>query len=320
MPNVFKINLFCWKDIKEKKSVYQDYCIEHNILGWGWTRGENPSPVETLDEYKEDYINNKNEGKKLANLTKACNQAKEMREGDFCWTYAEGQWYLGKIGGGFCFRPPDKEYPAFGMYRKCEWTHIEEYDLVPGNVCVRSKSDGTLKCVSEKENFYIYCKDLYNGKKASQSLGLDFWELAHYEDLEDLVGLYLQKQEGYFVIPSTNKTGTKDYEYKLIQNGSPHREAVIQCKNNDNISPEVWGKFETGDYQDLNVYILTVKEDTHPEGDEKNYKKSNDIFAYTGYNGRIKVFNKDKLKNWAQDNIKILPQRVQKFLELSKKS
>ena len=136
-----------------------------------------------------------------------------------------------------------------------------------------------------------------------------------YEDLEDIVGLYLQKEEGYLIFPSTNKIGTKDYEYMLVQKSEPYKKAIIQCKNNSCISEDNWKKFEEGEYDDKIVYILTIKEDPHTK--EKYTKCSEtEIFEWS-YNGRILVFNSEKLKKWAKDNKLILPERIKKYLEMS---
>lgn len=315
MTNIYKINLFTY-DVKEEDcnhttQDYKNYCLKNDILGWGWSRGKEAALVNTLDEYKEDYA--KSYGKSHS-LSIACNKIKYMQEGDYCWTYIDGNWYLGKIYGKFKFTAPDN-YPAFGMLRGCKWRRIEDSDLVPGCISVYSINDRTVKHLDEKDDFVHYCELLYNNNK-QKSLKLNFWHLVHYEDLEDIVGLYLQKEKNYLIFPSTNKTGTKDYEYKLVQKFNPYKNAIIQCKNNDNIEEEIWNKFESGEYKNLQIFILTIKEDIHPE--KSNYEKcSNHIFKWSFDNNRINVFDSEKLKQWAIDNKNILPKRIQKFLDIS---
>ena len=211
------------------------------------------------------------------------------------------------------FYAPD-DYPEFGMQRRGEWKPIENKDLIPGIVLTYSRKDGTIRFIENNASFVKYCQYLYRDL-AEKPQNLNFWALAHYEDLEDIVGLYLQKEEGYLIFPSTNKIGTKDYEYMLVQKSEPYKKAIIQCKNNSCISEDNWKKFEEGEYDDKIVYILTIKEDPHTK--EKYTKCSEtEIFEWS-YNGRILVFNSEKLKKWAKDTKLILPERIKKYLEMS---
>ena len=306
--NIFKINLFSFDFEDENKhngEHYKKYCIDNNILGWGWPR-KNNTEVKTLKEYHKDYG-------KSRSLSIACNQIAPMKEGDYVWSYVSGQWYLGKIFGDFLFYAPD-DYPEFGMQRRCEWKPIENKDLIPGIVLTYSRKDGTIRFIENNASFVKYCQYLYRDL-AEKPQNLNFWALAHYEDLEDIVGLYLQKEEGYLIFPSTNKMGTKDYEYMLVQKSEPYKKAIIQCKNNSCISEDNWKKFEEGEYDDKIVYILTIKEDPHTK---EKYTKcpETEIFEWS-YKGRILVFNSEKLKKWAKDNKLILPERIKKYLEMS---
>lgn len=309
--NIFKINLFSFDFEDENKhngEHYKKYCKNHNILGWGWPR-KNSTEVKTLKEYHEDYG-------KSRSLSVACNQIASMQEGDYVWAQMEGQWYLGKVLGDFIFSAPDG-YPEFGMQRRCEWRPIKNKDLIPGNVLTYSRKDGTIRFIENNESFARYCQYLYEDLKEKPQ-NLNFGDLAHYEDLEDIVGLYLQKESGYLIFPSTNKMGTKDYEYMLVQKNEPYKKAIIQCKNNSCISEYNWKKFEEAEeYKDKKVYILTIKEDPYPEGKYVKCSET-DIFKWRSKDERILVFNSDKLKKWAKDNIVVLPERIKEYMEMSK--
>ena len=306
--NIFKINLFSYdvNDANHNRDEYKKYCIDNNILGWGWQRGDNAKEVDSLEKYHEDYGKSKS-------LSVACNQIAPMKDGDYVWTYVGGQWYLGKVLGNFIFHAPNG-YPRFGMQRKCQWKPVKNKDLIPGNILTYSRRDGTIRRIENNDSFEKYCQYLY-GDLAEEPKNLNFWDLIHYEDLEDMVGLYLQKEENYLVLPSTNKIGTKDYEYMLIQKTEPYKKAIIQCKNNSSIGEDNWKKFEEGEYKEFQIYILTIKEDTHPK--EKYLEHSKTEMFSMSYNKRIFVFNKDKLKEWAKANFYILPERVKKYIEIS---
>lgn len=319
--NIFKINLFSYNvnDEKHNNEEYKKYCIENNILGWGWPRSSEAKKVTSLDEYHKDYEEQEKHKdpqhyKRSKSLSVACNQIAPMKEGDYVWSYVSGQWYLGKIFGDFLFYAPD-DYPEFGMQRRCEWKPIENKDLIPGIVLTYSRKDGTIRFIENNASFVKYCQYLYRDL-AEKPQNLNFWALAHYEDLEDIVGLYLQKEKDYLIVPSTNKMGTKDYEYMLINKNEPNKKAIIQCKNNSCINEEIWKKFEESEYKGYQIYILTIKEDKHPNEKYKSNLET-EMFKWSFDNERILVFNKDKLKEWAKENINILPERVKKYIEMS---
>lgn len=318
--NIFKFNLFSYNikitnENKHDKDEYKTYCINNNILGWGWVFCGNSECGNSLDVYYQNYKDDKiKKGEKCTSLTKAYKQIKCMKEGDYVWTCVKGEWYLGKISGDFNFHSPEG-YPEFGMLRGCVWKPITNQDLIPGNILTYSRNDRTVRCVETNDSFIQYCQYLY-GDLSEEPKNLNFWDLVHYEDLEDIVGLYLQKEKDYLVYPSTNKMGTKDYEYMLVQKTEPYKTAIIQCKNNSCIGEDNWEKFERGEeYKGYQIYILTVKEDKHPKEKYSEYPET-EMFRWS-FDNRIFVFNKNKLKEWAKTNSKILPQRIEKYLNIS---
>ena len=313
MTNVYKINLFNYdmsdvdKNENHDKEHYKNYCIKEKKLGWGWTR-KNPKPVFTLDDYHKDYGSSRS-------LSVACNQIKDMKENDYCWTYVDGTWYLGKVKGDFHFGIPDELHPAFGMYRDCEWKPISDKDTVPGSISTYSRKDATVRYISNDSSFIKYCEYLYGGQE--KPFGLNFLNLVHYDDLEDLVGLYLQKH-GYYIFPSTNKQGTKDYEFKLIRTDGK-KEAIIQCKSNEDIPWE-----SLGGYTKEDIYVLSVKETKNAGNSRTMLSKEkcseNWDMGWKSKDERIKMFDALKLEEWARNNQTILPKRIQNFLKLSEKN
>ena len=66
---------------------------------------------------------------------------------------------------------------------------------------------------------------------------MDILNLVSHEDLEDIVGLYLQAQ-GWLMIPSTAKgKNTKAHEYQLIHRTSQNG-ALVQVKTKENINAQ----------------------------------------------------------------------------------
>lgn len=307
-------------------------------------------------EEQEKYIEDKKkEGKPYSNKkswSTARNIFFEMKENqnNFIWTQESGNsYYLGKItdnkirwyGGKYRAELEEKlkEYrnnggdkdrvidlKKFGLWRSCNWNG-KEFDDVPGNVIASLSAQGTMSRIptEDQKAFYTYCHYLYDETIPTDKLS--FWDLVHYDDLEDLVGLFLQKEYGYFIFPSTNKQDTKDYEYKLIQKDSNKKnreEAIIQCKHTDNI------KFDKlKDYKE-NIFLLTVNGniDWGKNGiprDKKVWEWLNqetnekEIIGWEYYQGRIKEFNAVKLKEWAskEENEPIMPKRIRNFIKIS---
>lgn len=300
MTNVYKINLFRW-DFSERDKC-NEYCIQQNYIGWGWPEG-NPEKVKNI---RDHYKSPKN------TLKTAVKRIENMKVGDLCWTYgANKKWYLGKITGEeYECGPVRATHPAIGMLRACEWHEVKNFDLIPGEILCRSHNDKTIRCITENisspDDYITYCQLLYDNPDETKNISLDFWSLTHPDDLEDMVGLYLQTH-GYYIFPSTNKRGTKDYEFRLVRSDG-NKEVIVQCKNNADIPLDDL----ENTYTKEEIYILSIKGNHSPK-----YTSPWEM-GWQSEDSRIKIFDAEKLKFWAQENIKIMPKRIQKFLELSK--
>ena len=118
--------------------------------------------------------------------------------------------------------------------------------------------------------------------------------------MEDLLGLYLQKEKGYFIIPSTNKSSTKLIEYELRRkNNGKIEKSCVQCKTGTSIVED--DIFKDEEFKDYKIYISTINND--------NYDNKRD---------NVKTIYTDDLWNWAKDNKELLPERIQKYIEICK--
>ncbi|MDX8411885.1 MAG: hypothetical protein R8K46_08490 [Mariprofundaceae bacterium] len=80
----------------------------------------------------------------------------------------------------------------------------------------------------------VYSQYLYNkySKSPIYSLSrqpIDLFSLIGPDDCEDIVGLYLQEEKGYRIIPSSCKSDTAKYEFVLRHKDTGHK-AVVQVK------------------------------------------------------------------------------------------
>jgi len=78
-----------------------------------------------------------------------------------------------------------------------------------------------------------------------------------HNELEDLVALYLQKEQGYFLVPGTHHSSTYGYEYDLVKDdGSKALWARVQVKTKTRLNPD--------DYKEENVrkwYLFSLYSD-----------------------------------------------------------
>ena len=319
MINVYRIQLFRW-DIEPKdgltfknKDEYRNYCLTKGRLGCGWpAKLAHCSSIEEYEEYVEKMFH---KPKKLKTLSEAeqkqekikhpysnhkswkttVNALKNMKKGDLCWTLGEnGKYYLGEIEDDKTTIVDSStceytEYPEMGLFRKCKW-HPYELDQTPGKVIASLIQGGTLHQIY---NVTEYSKHLIHPQNDETNKKIDFYALLHPDDLEDLLGLYLQSK-GYYIFPSTNKRGTELFEYILVQKDTKKR-AVIQCKIGDDEISDENIKIFIKDYQNYDVFIATVKDK-----------------VYLGEN--IETIKMKTLKKFAKDNEEILPLRIKNFL------
>lgn len=341
MTSIYKVQLFRWN--LPCKDKYRDYCLDEGIVAFGWPAKES---VLSIEEYCNKGYKwfDKSRDDRYTNLTSWKNTLESMKrpetEDIYVWSYTSSRdFYLGKLSGelelpseeNWKLDDPIVKRKEVGLVRKCDWRYID-FDFVPGDVATHARNDGTIRLIAtdekdqEKYNLaYVnYCKFLYENHHRLKEIedwekldNVNFYQLVHTDDLEDIVGIYLQTKD-YYIFPSTNKQGTRDYEYKLV-NKKTGKEAIIQCKNNKTIDLKLWEKFETGEYKDYEVYILTIKEDLHPQDNNYDEHTDSDMIKYSYDNGRLKVLNKENLKNWAskKENKKIMPERIKRFLEIS---
>ncbi|MBQ4472221.1 MAG: hypothetical protein II942_03140 [Alphaproteobacteria bacterium] len=303
---IYRIQLFRW-DIQKKEGVvykdkdqYRDYCLKKGILACGW-----PAKMESCSSLKEyiDHVEHMfpDPYKNHKSWKTSINALEEMKKGDLCWTLGGGgKYYLGEImdENPVIVDSTQSEYiqyPEIGIFRRCNWKPYE-LNETPGKVVSSLIRGGTLHKIDDPDNIVENYSRYLLDKKKNISLP-SFIPLLHPDDLEDLLGLYLQKERGYYIFPSTNKHNTPLFEYVLVNKKGEL--AVIQCKIG---GTEISDKNITifiEKYSTYKVFIATVK--------DKDYCGKN-----------IETIKMATLQEFATANRPILPKRIQNFLDLSK--
>ena len=242
MQNFYGIKLLTKREYFENENgeLYcQKYCFENNYISIGYQTDGHPE-IDTKENYENFYKNDT----KWQHLYK---RFSEINKDSYIWVKKDARtYYLGKITDTVPSIPKDNWIQKIGLVRKCIWVKNIEFDEIPG--CIINQFSGRNKTLWQirkiSDSIKKYCTWLYetkindiNQNIVSLNLKGCIKELIHYDDLEDLVGIYLQVHgykdtgEKYIIHPSTNKLSTKTIEYELRSyNG---KKAGVQCKTGD---------------------------------------------------------------------------------------
>ena len=295
--NIFILKLFT-RGTNEHDAGAQDYCFENNLASIGWGLKEenldgDESPETLLKMTYDKYQND-------SNFKTSSNNLSKMKPGDFVWTqYNDARDFrLGKIKYDKCFVDTNKL--IIGLSRHCEW-HTVDFNDVPGEIINSyQRKSRTLIMKHNLDNFQEYFEYLYD-PQSTLNKKLDYQQLFHYDDLEDLLGLYLQVEENYYILPSTNKTSTKliEYELRKKEKDGTIKKACVQCKTGDAVVDDTI--FEIEDFNDYHIYISTMKNDNYdPKGTN------------------VTTIHTDKLWAWAKEHRDLLPGRINKYIDICK--
>lgn len=296
---VYRLKLFTPKsghDLKAKQD-----CINKGKIAIGWPVDDAKDLKDYCDKAKKRHSadgKNLNRGLKVS-LNRLIEMSNNIKNGteNYIWVQVDGLDYrLGKITNSEIFF--DNE---FGPMMECIWSNAKnkenkiDFDLVPGEILSSFVGRGYVLChVHCSEEIEKYCKSLYENYKLEINAD-NIKNLLHYDDLEDLAGLYLQEKKKYYIIPSTNKQGSKLIEYELRD--SCGNKACIQCKIGDS---EVDVKKIREKYPHHLIYVCTLNEEIDDFGDNKAE--------------RIPI---KEIFDWMRDHKNILPERIKKYIELT---
>lgn len=265
------------------------FCFENNVLGFGWPVDTNSGQVDWKD-YEE-----KAESKYGSSWRKAINGLKrKMQEGDLCWTRDyNGTYYLGKVEGPWRYEdsPPHKRADIVNV-RDCRWVKVGASDKVPGRI-VDSYPGMTLQKVNgdtvREYSGIVYRQ--YSGEEKERVGSGDLFDLLNSEDLEDIVGLYLQEQ-GYRLIPSTSKKSNPKYEY-ILKHRETGRRAYVQVKRGrEALAAEEY------DFGDGTTFLFT------PNGAQK------------GSAPNVEFIQPETIRTFIRENTAVLPDRVQAWVKV----
>jgi hypothetical protein len=320
---VYKCQLFSGKNAEAIADAQQrrEWCVENNFLAISYTDGSEKSrSVWEKNIAGDNYGRNGKIASKLID---------KMESGSLVWTHmkeAGGKYCVGVVGEAHAIWREDlpqallqslkerdpKGYTDVTLVRECRWIDVGLSET-PGSVVSAIHGRGATLSKVIGDNHFGKDHELTHKTRralAAYSLrllnlkydpsDLEFWTLAHPDDLEDLLALYLQVEKGLLVFPSTAKPSTSAIEYLLVDSKTG-KQAAAQCKITDELTAE--------NVKNLSKeYDETYISQPSKEELEKELGKlpSNVVFI-----------SRDFLLGWAKLNMTILPGRIQHFIKMS---
>lgn len=258
----------------------------------------------------EPHYKQRENGKYYNGWKRSANAMERIREHDLVWTRDDaGEFYLGCVTGGWRYNGEGAHRAAdICSYRECSWLPVGTADRVPGQV-VNSLIRGTaIRRVRDDNNTVAwYSANLWNELAAKSNDFYRFplpekpesdsiWELISHEDCEDVVGLYLQVNLGYAVIPGTCKASTAGYEYVLTHRDTGAK-AVVQVKQGSST------KLTTSHYAQFARY------------GEVFLFNSQGLYENEEATERITCLALTDINAFVNDHYRVLPRRVQAWVD-----
>lgn len=209
-----------------------EYCLDKKVAAMGWcfngdTREElikERAEITDFASYSKWYekwdksgVNN--------NVSRLAN---DIEIGDLIWMYNknDGFYYIGKCNSPYRFNTSEDAIKNDACNQVgVEWHKYADISqgLVPGAI-ITSLIKGLTFCRIRKTGVESFSKYAFN-KASNKDVFKDiefktdkenFFSMLSNDDCEDLLYLYLYSKYGYVCIPSSNKKGTKDIEYDMV--------------------------------------------------------------------------------------------------------
>lgn len=269
-----------------------DYCFKNNIAGIGWPVEKFPSSVTEYQELAKKRYDSK---------PSSVNFASKPLIGEYIWARDRvGQYYLGKIMSDWYYSDNqdhlDLDIPN---QRKCNWLIIGNEQNVPGKIVASFRARRTFQSIatssddSAMEEFSAWrFNNLPESGRNNQNIKLPdvhtFFQMVSSYDCEDLVGLYLQRQYGYCLIPSSCKIDTFAYEY-LLKDPETGESVGVQVKQGKNSLDNSLSKSAD------KIFLFTTQGSVSPVDENVTVIQPEDLFVFVTRNANLIP---DSVKMW----------------------
>lgn len=290
----------------------RQFCFREKFVGVGWGIVDAPVAFDTPAAYQAAAAPLFDETSRAWRT--AHNQLLAAEINDLVWSQSiQSGFWIGRISGEWRYRTeaPFCTHDLFQV-RTCEWVRAGTLDAVP--TTVRNCFIGNQRAFNQIHNggalttFLSARSYLLNGgtnlaepiapaDAIPETIARALRIVAH-DDLEDLVGMYLQHQLGWHIIPSSCKKSTANTEF-VLRSGNGET-AYVQVKSGNHTIQQL-GTFPN----DLRQFFVF---------------QANGIFdpnvVYPAQRNRLTVISLDELAGWIQRNLHFLPRSTRILIDL----
>ncbi len=224
-----------------KTSRARKFCFDEGWTGIGWGL---PNIFSRLSD-AEKYLASLNAIPKnelpfpFIDASGSCKAlAFDMKIGDFVWCRTDkNSYYVGRVCGPWEYHFEGK-FADFDLYqvRKCDWHFAGPSDLIPGRIKNAFAGPGmAISRMKTESDAALFASELIweikTGEAPSRQnwLGDSILPVVGHDELEDIVGLYLQMELGWYIVPTTAKFATPHTEF-VLRNRAGQR-AYLQVKS-----------------------------------------------------------------------------------------
>ena len=311
MNKVFRINMKTDGNRKGQDELL-NFCKSESIIGIGWSNSDftdgleyEENDVTKIQTAIQKYLKNNNTSNKkrpTIGFTAASNCLLRMEKGDYIWTRGTKNYALAKVTGGCKYiskkQMSDSDYKEYenydiGFYIPVKYISDElTLNDVPGKVLASFRAPNTVAPINDNvgEPLLKYSDAVFQGTEVKFTSPK--WEtFLSADDIEEIVGLYLQVVKKLYIYTSTCKTETKTYEFMLVdKNGVDY---ALQVKTGGN-------SINGDDYknEELIVYLFATSDKVVINNPSK-----------------LKHITYSEIDSFIKSHKNLLPSRVQKWLE-----
>lgn len=208
MENLWRVNL---KTDGSNNQIIKKFCFNKGVIAMGW-----PIYFDTIPT-KEEYFKAAENYNYSGGYKSACiNILDKMKVGDLCISRDNTYYYVGKIcSDPFYAINEELRLNNFSWVRNVEWRKIGKQDETPAIIVgVLSESrQKTFDLKSKNQEIFkvsnfVFEKLINTEFKLENKLILtkeNFANMLYYENLENIVGFYLQERYNLLFIPKSGK-------------------------------------------------------------------------------------------------------------------
>lgn len=290
-------------DDQTKVERAREFCFSSGYVGIGWggswlEDGASSSPEYLAALAKITSLDSR-AARSAHNLF-----ARQMQIGDLVWARTKKDVYwLGRITSDWTFRNGAQfaDYDLFQI-RRCNWCRVGSSDRIPdpvrnafagrGLTISRIRREASIVAAESAAIWNELTGDVVVVPSTGEVATAPLMSLGH-DTLEDLVGLFLQAELGWLLVPSTAKKGTPYTEFVLRNRAA--ETAYVQVKS---------GKTQVEPPSAL------------PEGVDRFFVFSPAGTATNQMAAGVVVLENELLEDFARQNRALLPPRVRRYFDL----